>query len=451
MGKKGSTNAVGKDEALAAIPGDKRQHWLTPAMIFGGLEFTIPVLMVGATLAGAFGMSEIFWILLVSLFIIQWIGNAVAGYIGAKTGRSSSVIARTSFGAAQARFIVGMTIFIVSLGWWALQTAVAGNAISAMLGIDYENEFMPWAIVTVIVGLLFAIPSIIGYGSMKWTDYIAVPAGLLLIIGGIFYALQNTGWSTIMSWRPEPSMTFLAALSLVIGINVSQWVIASDYTRYAKPKVKDNVLIPLGIIAVGFPLFYVGAIMSVGVGDADIVNVMMNLGFPVWGFLILWFATWTSQLVNNYSMGLAMANIFNVNSNKGRAILTLIGTIIAIIIALAGILDYFMDFLYMTALIYPAIAGVMMADFFFIRKQQWVDNKGWNWMATIALVVGVLVGYLTQYVNTFGIPAVQSLIASGIVYFAVMKVKAAVKPDHFTGLVKAEATNPELDQKTELV
>ena len=451
MEKQNTTNSVGKDEALAAIPSDKREHWLTPAMIFGGLEFTIPVLMVGATLAGAFGMSEIFWILLVSLFVIQWIGNAVAGYMGAKTGRSSSVIARTSFGAAQARFIVGVTIFIVSLGWWALQTAVAGNAISAMLGIDYENEVGLWAIVTIVVGLLFAIPSIIGYGSMKWTDYIAVPAGLLLIIGGIFYALQNTGWDTIMSWRPEPSMTFLAALSLVIGINVSQWVIASDYTRYAKPKVKDNVLIPLGIVAVGFPLFYVGAIMSVGVGDADIVNVMMNLGFPVWGFLILWFATWTSQLVNNYSMGLAMANIFNVNSNKGRAILTFIGTIIAIIIALAGILEYFMDFLYMTALIYPAIAGVMMADFFFIRKQQWVDNKGWNWMATIALVVGVLVGYLTQYVNTFGIPAVQSLIASGVVYFAAMKVKALVKPDHFTVVAESKVVERVLKEDTKLV
>ncbi|ASN05261.1 purine-cytosine permease family protein [Virgibacillus necropolis] len=451
MGKQKVTKSVGKDEALSAIPSSKRQHWLAPAMIFGGLEFTIPVLMVGATLAGAFGLSEIFWILLVSLFVIQWIGNAVAGYIGAKTGRSSSVIARTSFGADQARFIVGMTIFVVSLGWWALQTAVAGNAISVMLGINYENEIIPWAIVTIVVGLLFAIPSIIGYGSMKWTDYVAVPAGLLLIVGGIFYSLQNTGFDTIMAWRPEPSMTFLAALSLVIGINVSQWVIASDYTRYAKPKVKDNVLIPLGIIAVGFPLFYVGAIMSVGVGDADIVNVMMNLGFPVWGFLILWFATWTSQLVNNYSMGLAMANIFNVNSNKGRAILTFIGTIIAIIIALAGILDYFMDFLYMTALIYPAIAGVMMADFFLIRKQQWEDNKGWNWMATIALVVGISVGYLTQYVNTFGIPAVQSLFASLIAYYAAMKIKAAIKPDHFTEVMVYQADEKGLDKESKSV
>lgn len=172
--------------------------------------------------------------------------------------------------------------------------------------------------------------------------------------------------------------------------------------------------------------------MSIGVGDADIVNVMMNLGFPVWGFLILWLATWTSQLVNNYSMGLALANMLNVNSNKGRALLTLAGTIISIVIALAGILDYFMDFLYMTALIYPAIGGVMMADFFFIRKQQWTDNKGWNWMATIALVVGTLVGYYTQYVHSFGLPAVQSIIASAFVYIIAMKIKAKVAPDHFT-------------------
>ncbi|WHY71938.1 cytosine permease [Fictibacillus enclensis] len=440
-------NKTGNDEALSAIPLEKRQHWLTPAMIFGGLEFTIPVLMVGATLVGAFGLSSIFWILVVSLLVFQWVGNAVAGYMGAKTGRSSSVIARTSFGAHQARFIVGLTIFIVSLGWWAVQTAVAGNAISAMFGIDYERDLFAWGIVTVIAGLLFAIPSIIGYGSMKWTDYIAVPAGLLLVVAGIFYALKNTGWETITAWKPTTSMSFLAAISLIIGVNVSQWVIASDYTRYAKPRVKDNILIPLGIVAVGFPLFYVGAIMSVGVGDADIVNVMMKLGFPVWGFLILWFATWTSQLVNNYSMGLALANMLNVNSNKGRALLTLGGTIIAIIVALMGILDHFMDFLYMTALIYPAIAGVMMADFFFLRRQQWVDNPGWNWMATIALVAGTLVGYLTQYATSFGLPAVQSLIASGIVYLISMKIKAAVKPDHFCSVREGEVITPAVQQK----
>lgn len=429
---KSDSNVLTNDEALASVPLEQRQHWITPAVIFGGLEFTIPVLMVGATLAGAFGLGKIFWILLISLFGIQWIGNALQGYIGAKTGRSSSVIARSSFGKLQARFIVGLTIFVVSLGWWALQTAVAGNAISIMFGINYKEQVGLWALIVIVAGLLFALPSIIGYGSMKWTDYIAVPAGLLLVIVAIYLSFKNTGWDTISSWQPESSMSILAAISLVIGVNVSQWVIASDYTRYAKPTFRDNMLIPSGIVLVGFPLFIVGAMMSVGVGDADIVNVMVNLGFPVWGFLILWLATWTSQLVNNYSMGLALSSLLNINSNRGRALLTFAGTIIAIIIALSGILNYFEDFLYMTALIYPAIAGVMMADFFLLRKMKWVDNDGWNWMATIALIAGTFVGYLTQYVTSFGLPAVQSLIISGIVYYIAMKIKANVAPDHFT-------------------
>lgn len=433
--KTNKTSAEGfmeQDQALDSIPESQRQHWLTPAMIFGGLEFTIPVLMVGASLAASFGLSTILVILIISLFGIQWIGNTLQGYIGAKTGRASSVIAKTSFGSVQAKVLVGLTIFLVSLGWWAVQTAVAGNAISAMFGIDYKNNWIGWAIVTVICGLLFALPSIIGYSSMKWTDYIAVPAGLLLIAGGIYYALKNTGWETISSWHPEPTMSIWAAISLVIGVNVSQWVIASDYTRYAKPTWKDNFIIPSGIVLVGFPLFIVGAIMAVGVGDADIVNVMMGMGFPIWGFLILWFATWTSQLVNNYSMGLALANVLNVNSGKGRALLTLLGTILAIIVALLGILDHFMDFLYLTALLYPAIGGVMMADFFMIRKQEWEDKNGWNWMATIALVAGIFVGYLTQYIYNVGLPAVQSLLVSAIVYIIAMRVKKNIAPDHFT-------------------
>lgn len=432
VGQKEEISFLNNDPALTEIPLKDRQHWLSPAMIFGGLEFTIPVLMVGASLAASFGLSTIFLILIISLFGFQWAGNAVAGYIGAKTGRTSSVIAKTSFGNTQAKVIVGLTIFVVSLGWWALQTAVAGNAIAAMFGIDYTTQYWSWVVITVIAGLLFALPSIIGYNSMKWTDYLAVPAGLVLIIGGIYLSLKNIGWSTISSWNPEPTMTIAAAISLVIGVNVSQWVIASDYTRYAKPAWKDNWLIPSGIVVVGLPLFIVGAIMSVGVGDADIVNVMMSLGFPVWGFLILWLATWTSQLVNNYSMGLALANVLNISSSKGRAVLTLIGTLVAIVIAILGILDYFEDFLYLTALLYPAIAGVLFSDFFFIRKQKWVEIPGWNWMATIAVVISVIVGYYTQYINPMGLPAIQSLAASMAAYLIAMKIKKKVSPDLFT-------------------
>lgn len=420
------------DEALTPVPANKRQHWIVPAMIFGGLEFSIPVLLTGALLATHFGISKIFWILFVTLFVIQWIGNAVAGYMGAKTGVSSSVIARSSFGHVQARWIIGLITFFVGLGWWALQTAVTGEAIAAMLGVDYQNNFLMLALITTICGLIFAIPSVLGYSSMKWTDIIAVPAGLLLIVTGVYLVMKDSGGASIMAWDPTPGITVLAAISLILGMNVSQWVGVQDYTRYAKPKIKDNILIPLGIIGVGFPLFLVGAIMSVGAGEADIVLIMMGLGFPVWGFLILWLSTWTSQIVNSYSMGLSMANMLNVNSSKGRALLTLLGIALGLVLALGGILQYFENFLYISGIIYGPIAGVMIADFFFIRKQTYKDNPGWNWVATFAMGVGVWFAYWTQYVNEMGIPAVQALFVSLFLYLIGMKVKQKMKPDQFT-------------------
>lgn len=426
------------DKALAKVPETERQHWIVPATIFGGLEFSVPVIMIGAALAGSFGLSKILLILLIGLVVIQWIGNALQGYLGAKTGLPSAVIARTSFGSVQARFLIGLSLVILNIGWFAVNTAVAGNAISAVLGVDYKEQWMIWALLTAVAGILFSLPAIIGYNSMKWTDYLAVPAGLLLIFAGVFYSLKGAGWEKITSWNPEPSMTLLGGISLVLGANVAQWLIASDYTRYSKPTVKDQTLIPLGIIVIGFVFFLTGAVMSVGVGNADIVAVMQDLGFPFWGFLILWLALWTSQIVASYSTGLAAANMFNIDSGKGRAILTIAGSIAGIILALGGILDFFMDFLILLGVIYPAIAGVMFADFFFIRNKQWVDKNGWNWIATLSLLVGAIVGYLTQYEYPLGIPAVQSLVIAGVVYLLAMKLKAKVKPDQFT-----EVENPE--------
>lgn len=421
-----------EDTALKKVSVSERQHWLVPATIFGGLEFAVPVIMVGATLAGNFKFSTILLILFIGLIVVQWIGNGLQGYIGAKTGLSSSVIARTSFGSLQARFIVGLSLVVLNVGWFGLNTAVAGNAIAVVVGIDYSQSWLAWAILTAVMGGLFALPAVIGYDSMKWTDYVAVPAGLLLIISAVIFALRDTGFESIISSSPESNMTIWTGISLVLGANVAQWLIASDYTRYSHPTIKDQTLIPLGIIVIGFVFFMTGAIMSVGVGEPDIVVVMQSLGFPFWGFLILWLALWTSQIVASYSTGLAAANMFNVNSGKGRAILTLAGSGLGIILALAGILDHFTDFLVILGIVYPAIAGIMFADFFLIRNQSWEDHEGWNWIATIAMAVGVLVGYVTQYVVIFGIPALQSIIATIIFYYIGMKIKAMVKPDQFT-------------------
>lgn len=412
-----NSNQEVKAHAVESVPLKERQPWYVPAVIFGGLEFCIPVLLIGGVLIGSFSLLEILGILLISLLIFQWIGNAVLGYIGAKTGLTSSALAALSFGKQQSRIIVGIVILLITLGWWAIQTTVATDAFVALIGFSKEDNFFLYILATIVIGFLFAIPSILGYASIKWVDYIAIPAGIILVTVALYLSIENLGWDTIAEYNPEGGMTFFEGINLIIGVNVAQWLIAPDYTRYAKPKWKDNILIPLGIIIVGFPLFIVGGIMSMDTGNADIVQVMKDLGFPAWGFVVLWVATWTSQLVSNYTGGLVLCNMFNLNDDKSRKTMTILFAVIGILLALIGIMDQFTNFLYTLALIIPVITGVIFSHYFFINKTSLSTKQSWNWWATISVLIGILVGYLTSYEYSIGIPAVQSLIVSGLVYY----------------------------------
>ena len=108
--------------------------------------------------------------------------------------------------------------------------------------------------------------------------------------------------------------------------------------------------------------------------------------------------------------------------DKSRKLLTLLFAFIGIALALVGIMDQFVNFLYATALIIPVIAGVIMGHFFFVNKNAYTPTQSWNWWATLSITIGIIVGYITQYIYPMGIPAVQSLMVSGASYVILNRV-----------------------------
>ena len=48
------------------------------------------------------------------------------------------------------------------------------------------------------------------------------------------------------------------------------------------------------------------------------------------------------------------------------------------------------------------------------------------------MAVGAVVGYVTTYVVSVGIPPLQSLLVTGVVYYVAMRIKAKAAPDKFT-------------------
>ena len=432
IGEKLKEDAEARDIALKPVPPEKKGSWVSPSIVYAGVEFSFAVVMTGAGLAAGFSIWEIVLITILSLGIITWIGDAINAYMGAKTGLPGAVIARQSFGSIQARIIVSIALLFMLIGWWAINTALVANAICAALGIDYTTNVIAWGIMVVIIGFIFIIPAVLGFTSMKWMDYVAVPVGLLIFAIGIYLSIKAHGLSGIMSWNPPHTISWSAAISSIIGLNVCQWVMLSDYSRMHKPTWKDSLLMPSLLVVVGFAEILIGAVMSVGIGTWDIIAVMIALGYPFWAYFLIFVAQWTSNVVSVYSSGLALGNMFNVKKLTLQRIITLSIGIVGIILALAGILSKFMDFLLALGIVFPVIGGIMTIDFFVIRKQEWYDIQGWNWMATITFVIGVVIGYYLQYVWVWGIPPVELYLISVVVYYLLMKAKAKYAPDKFT-------------------
>lgn len=420
------------DVPLNPVPLEKRESWIGPAVVYAGVEFSFAVVMAGAGLASGLSIKGTILATIVGLVVFIWLGDAVNAYIGAKTGLPGAVIARQSFGSLQARIIASAVMVLLHTGWWAINTALVANAFCAAFGIDYKTDFGIWAIMIIAMGIVFIMPALLGYLSMKWMDYIAVPIGLLIFGMGIYLSVKAHGLAGIMNWAPKQSMPWSIAVSTIIGTSVCQWAMIADYSRMHKPTWKNSLLMPSLLVVVGFVEVILGAIMAVGVGTYDIVQVMASLGYPFWAYLLLFVAQWTSQIVAVYSAGLSLGNMFNANNAGTQKILTLAIGVLGIALALAGILDKFMDWLLALGVVFAPLAAIITTDFFFIRKEEWEDIKGWNIVATFALVVGVAFGYYNQYKNPIGIPPLQAYILTGIIYYITMKIQASITPNKFT-------------------
>ncbi|NLK02146.1 MAG: permease [Clostridiaceae bacterium] len=431
-GDKISTNELNINEAgMTPIPLNKRESWLPAAIVWAGCEFTISVIMGGAGLVSGLGTKRFLFTVLGVLLLITWPTDALNSYVGAVTGRSSTAITRSSFGALQSRTIISGIITFNVLGWWGIQTAVTGDALCALLGIDYSENKLAFILLTIVAGIVFAVPAIMGYTSIKIVDYIAVPAGLLFLIAAFYLAIKDVGFGTIWNYTPAAGnvIPMQDAIGVLVGTNVSQMIIMADYTRNVKPEKKHAFLVPLGVISTGFLLFMMGAAMGVGRDTYDIVKIMQELGFGWWGFIVLWLAQWTSQLVNGYSLGLSACNMADVKTERGRKITTSVAIGIALVAALLGILDRFTDFLILTSLLFPPVGSIMVVDVLILNKKKWQDKQGWNWVATVALVVGLALGYVTQYVYRIGIPAVQSYLITGALYYILSYYQTKSNPN----------------------
>lgn len=419
-------STVGVDDyALTRVPLGARYSWWSVAVQRFGQVSALSQFLLGATLG--FGMT--FWSAFAALTLGAVILEIVAvfvGVIGVKEGLSTSMLSRwTGFGRAGSA-LIGLAIGISLIGWFGIQSAVSAQGLVALVG-----GLPQWAW-SLVFGLLVTAVVLRGFHSMAWTAYVTVPAFLVLVGWSIISELTRHHVGALVAQAaPGPHLSLLAGTTVVAGGFIVGAVITPDMTRFNRTigdVVKQTLVgVTLGEYVIGLA----GVLLAHAVRSADVTTIVTSsVGWV--GILVVIAGTIKINDWNLYSSGLGLVNfvgtVFGRRLNRGVA--TAVIGVIGSLLAAAGILDKFTEFLTVLGVAFPPIAGIMVAEYFVVRR--WrpeldaareagrLPENAPMWVPA-TLVIWVAAALVGQYV-TVGLPSINSLVVAFVLYVVAGKL-----------------------------
>lgn len=414
------------------IKPEQRQSWGSLAMIWIGSMICVPCLMVGAYLGMGFNLGGVVACILIGYGIVCTY-MCFMGMQSCDTGLPTVSMASGPLGTKGAQYIISALLAIACVGWFGVQSAVCGASFSAMIG-SMTGFMIPAWVSSLVWGALMLLTAMYGYKALKYLNYIAVPALIAVLIYGLYAAItKNDGLAAISAYTPSVPMTLVQGISLAVATFALGGVISGDYSRYAKNRgdvIKSSVL---GVVPAGLAMMVIGAILTIVTGQYDISAVLAAVGVPAFGLIALVLATWTTNVTNAYSGGLAFSSLLGVGEKKFKLTTGIAGAA-GTILAAVGIMNQFQGFLSILTAFIPPVAGVIMADYWIIgkgKRENFSIKEGFNWVGIVSFLVGAAVAYCTANVPSLVIfvGPINGIVVSMILYTAIKLIARSSKKE----------------------
>jgi len=467
------------NEDLAPVSPNKRT-WGTwnYASLWISMSMCIPTYMLASSLIEG-GMN--WWQSVLTIFLgnlIVLIPMILNGHAGTKYGIPFPVFARASFGTAGAN-IPALLRAIVACGWFGIQTWIGGVSLYQILRVWIPSlsepavvGFFPPVLELTCFLIFLLINMIVVYFGVESIRKLLVFKAVFLPVAAfalLFWAIYSTeGLGQILN-QPSKFQTsaefwkfFFPALTGMVGFWATLSLNIPDFTRYAtsqKAQINGQMIgLP--------PSMAVFSFIGVVVTSATVIIY----GTTIWDPVILagkfenkilvtvaMLAIAISTLATNIAANIVSpANDFaNLNPTKisfrtGGYITGIIGVLICPWKLIADPSGYIFTWLVGYSSLLGPIGGIMISDYFFVRKKELIledlyqqgktysYKNGFNSKAIIALVLGILPnipGFLVtiKLISTDSVPEwltnlyhygwFVGFFISGVVYFILMKNK----------------------------
>lgn len=404
------------DYEASPVPKEVHMSWLSQGAVWIGCGFCLAAISTGGILANGLGFRDMVLAAALGAVILTLIAIFV-GIVGANTHLSSSMSSRYCFGTNGAR-IFGLILAFSNFGWFAFQADLFGNTVVTLVK-ESTGTVMPQVLFTVLGGLAMMITAIVGYKGIKALSNVAVPLLFLLSIVAVVMTLNRVPLAAIVSSGPvESPIPLTVGVAAVVGNFAVGVTIVPDFTRYSKTP-KDSVMgCILGYFIGYLPILFLGALFTYAYKNWNIVEIMISeLGLGFVAAVVLILAQWTTNDNNLYSSVLGLANALSGKVPYVRWKLTLAVGLISTVISAIGVQKYYMNFLTIMTSTIPAVAGVIVSDYFLLNKNGYKFEliekdklPKWKWNAIIAWGAAVLVGLSMSNPPTgYGIPFMVEL------------------------------------------
>ena len=454
-GPEGDVRARMEDHALTSVPDSERRSGWGLMTNTAGIASTLIQLAIGGgvTLVAGVGYGILAGVL-VAVFggVLGWL----VGHVAYKSGTSSTVTARFYGLGVRGSAIASLIFAFMILGFLALENALLYYGTLFMFGWSPStgNAILIYGVLTLVWIALTAF----GLQVVQRTSTVLLVAFTVLtvVMAVLALAKSHTSLSDLLSAGPVVpgfgggGQRFTAVLSILAGSAGALALVDADFARYARSgrdvgilAVGGAIMIDIVVVVLGTIIIHAGSGVVAGYLDAHAAVAATQSGHSTaekvaWmannnsgayfvvlagfvGFLLMYVAQAKAQVLNTYSGSLALSNLFDglIGRHGGRVVMVVVGNVIGLVMVAGNILGLINSYLGILGVTTTALAGVIIADFFVVRRGRTADAdqvEAVNWAGVVSVVLAAGTGGILQQTNVTSLGFLVSLAMVLVMY-----------------------------------
>ena len=353
---------------------EKRTGLFANGIIWFGVAISVSEIEAGIEI-GAASAADSLWLPLVLGHIFGGILLFFVGLIGARVRLNAMETTKSTFGKYGSKFFAALNTFQL-LAWVAVLNA---QGASALAGLNLPISF-PFT--CVILAALIAAWVYVGIRrSANVTTVVMTALTILLAILSVkLFGLDSSSASA--AGNAATALKFWNIFEISIAMPISWLPVISDYTKDAEKPVKATAVSAIAYTFASLWMYILGIEIS-GIGASNnIAQAILLAGLGIPGIIIVVLSTVTTNFLAANSAGESSKAIYSkINPKIAGVVVSLLSAALAI----SGIMEHYISFLYLIASVFAPMAAVLLVSFYFSKER--TESLGvwlWNIFAWLA-------------------------------------------------------------------